>query len=309
MEVACPHCGEAVQVDDSQQDLSGRLRLCCDACESPFLIKLNRPELRVQGATADRSEEPVGTEPAENSAEQPVPESWMIVVHDLPETGINALRALLGQIPRFTRNPNKIPDMMSQFPYVFTGLSLEHSRRLEAFLQDCTASYEIGGSGRLPLAESPLGNPGEVAADEVPPDGPEEGPQQPGLTEETAAKPEGGAEPETADPQESVPSAEARTEETLRSQVVLLTVDVGPEVERYLGLVSARTIVPSSERNNDGVKKAEEKAARTLVDEAVELGAHAVLGLRTTVVALPGGETLVALQGSAVALVTPNEDT
>jgi hypothetical protein len=131
------------------------LRLSCDNCGKPLLLKLTQRELRVgTAATSDRAETTRQAEKsatAETTSAAPTDSgstNWELVVNEFPEESLSALRAVLSQVPRYSRNPNKLFDITAELPYRFGDLSFEQLSRLEACLADCRGSFERRPEGR-----------------------------------------------------------------------------------------------------------------------------------------------------------------
>jgi hypothetical protein len=73
--------------------------------------------------------------------------TWTLHVADFPAESLTALRAVLTQVPRYSRSPHKVFDMTVELPYQFDHLTSEEARLLEACLTDCGAQYRTT-SGR-----------------------------------------------------------------------------------------------------------------------------------------------------------------
>ena len=250
MDVACPKCGDRVSVDPSQANDQGIVELRCGNCHKRLLLKITPRDLKLDSDTAPTR----------------LPAAWAVVVRSLADEHHSALRTVLTQIPRFSRNPNKIPDLLGKLPYVFRGLSVEEARRMEACLDDCGSDFEIGAE--VDLLDS-------------------------GGTPEPPAAPE--------------PATEANESDTSAPRgMLVLTVDEGPAVARFIGLVSSCKKVQCSgsetlEQQEAIVLDAHQAALERLEDEAQRASADGILGLRSTV-SYRGTTLLVTLQGTAVQL-------
>lgn len=302
MEVSCPKCGNKVLLDHSTGGPDGLLRTTCGNCDKKILIKLNQRDLKLDGDIPISDPAPREPEPqreSEDGADETVPELWAVVVADFPSESETALRAVLAQIPRFSRNPNKIFDLLSHLPYVLSGLSFEEVSRLEACLQDCGSTFLLGPEREIVDAR---GQPLEIPKVEA------------GATEEQEA----GEPPPTAaapsDPSEdTLPTPERVAQsERVAAEVLLLSVESGVDVADWLGLVSARRVITDeggAAPSSQALDEAELDARDALARRALDAGADAVMGVRSSLSSLHEGSTVLTLEGTAIRRVTPSEGT
>ncbi len=145
MEVSCPKCGNRLPLRFGSADEQGMVRLRCDNCRKTVLLKVSRRDLRLEADATEPATLPESVAPA---TIQPVAQTvgetntWTLHVDEFPPESLVALRAVLSQVPRYSRNPNKVFDMTAALPYQFDHLTFEEVSRLEACLSDCEARYE-----------------------------------------------------------------------------------------------------------------------------------------------------------------------
>ena len=188
MQVACPRCGTENAIDESEQAADGRVRTRCTQCDAKLLIKVNRPDLKVADdipATQDSGENDVGL-----ASERLAPlseieidlgdegererDSWhVLVIHELEWSKVGDLRRALLGLPRFKRNPNKMQDVTSEFPFVIPDLAADGLKKLTDLLEGADARWETGSRHALLNARGELRPPEPepvaevVAEDEV----------------------------------------------------------------------------------------------------------------------------------------------
>ncbi len=144
MEVSCPQCGNRLPLSGGTPDEQGLVRLTCDNCRKRLLLKVSRHDLKLGAAKTEpvplpKSVAPEPAQPAASTAGEA--SAWTLHVAEFPADSLTALRAVLTQVPRYSRNPNKVFDMTTGLPYEFTSLTFEEVSRLEACLDDCGAQY------------------------------------------------------------------------------------------------------------------------------------------------------------------------
>jgi hypothetical protein len=145
MKVSCPHCGNNVPFTPRPPEEQGVIRLTCDNCQKVFRLKVSRPDLKLK---ADDPEASRPSAPSGSATDPPRPPPltetthWTLSVSEFPEESLPALRAVLTQVPRYSRNPNKVFDLTEELPYEFPRLTSEETRRLEICLAACGAQFQ-----------------------------------------------------------------------------------------------------------------------------------------------------------------------
>lgn len=191
MQVDCPRCGASNDIDETSADDVGRVRTACHECEARLLIKVNRPNLKVNPAIPETEEEQaerieqaaqrvsvldagfeidVGADATDDSAA-----AWLaVVVHEASGAGVADLRGALMGVRRFRANPNKLHDATAELPFIFDQLTDSDVRALSAALETSGARWEAGPRSSLldthgaVLDDAPLAAPPElvIAGDE-----------------------------------------------------------------------------------------------------------------------------------------------
>ena len=188
MQVRCPGCGEDVPVQGGEAADDGRVRLKCPGCNARLLLKINRPDLKIDGRIPIDDGDGDAPPTAARSSSLEALERFsidvgsgefsttgaglrVVVVQSLPEPALEELKRQLIRIPRFRRNPNKIHDATAELPFVLQGLEQEEADTLEALVGQsggaCIAGPEwriLDGAGQ-PRELRPLGEP--IAHEEV----------------------------------------------------------------------------------------------------------------------------------------------
>lgn len=167
MQVNCPGCGEEVAVEGAETAPDGRVRLRCPGCDSRLLIKINRPDLKVDDKIpTDNGDGEDAALPVDRTAALEALERFeidvgsgeyashgagmrVVVVQELSEAGREVLKRSLIRIPRFTRNPNKIHDATAELPYVLVGLEADEADELEALIVEEGGACVAGPEWRL----------------------------------------------------------------------------------------------------------------------------------------------------------------
>jgi len=151
MEVSCPGCGNRLPLSQGIPAEQGLLRLTCANCSRKLLLKVSRPDLKVsQSDLKPTTHTPEPDPPPKSVAtaqDQPRAQAgdaatrWTLHVDEFPPESLTALRAVLTQVPRYSRNPNKVFDMTAELPYEFSHLNHEQVSCLETCLDDFRARY------------------------------------------------------------------------------------------------------------------------------------------------------------------------
>ncbi len=188
MQITCPGCGESVHAGtDTAPD--GRVRVQCPGCDARLLVKINRPDLKVDDRIPTDNGDPdaraASLEALERfsidvgSGEFSTTGAGMrvVVVTALPDAARPALMQRLIRIPRFSRNPNKIHDATSELPYVLQGLEAEEADQVEALVVEQGGTCVAGPEWRVldeaghPRDLTPTAEPVEVEEFGEPDDG------------------------------------------------------------------------------------------------------------------------------------------
>jgi DNA-directed RNA polymerase subunit RPC12/RpoP len=144
VEVSCPQCGNRQRLSLVIPDEQGLLRLTCENCGKRLLLKVSRPDLKLEADETDPVPLPKSLAPESGQTLTPTvgtASSWALHVAEFPAEFLTTLRAALKQIPRYSRNPNKVFDMTVGLPYQFDDLTFKEVSLLEACLTDCGARY------------------------------------------------------------------------------------------------------------------------------------------------------------------------
>lgn len=165
MQVACPRCSTENEIDETEQAADGRVRMRCSNCNAKLLIKVNRPDLKLDSdipETPDDADNDVGTasvrlapldeleiELGEDDEVRERDDWHVLVVHELEWKRIGDFRRALLGTPKFKRNPNKMQDVTSAFPYVIQELAPEGLAKLTALLEGAEARWETGSRDAL----------------------------------------------------------------------------------------------------------------------------------------------------------------
>ena len=166
MNVACPRCGAKIDVASGETADDGRIRVPCTGCDAKLLIKVNRPDLKLDGSIPTSNGEELAPLAADRSTSLEALEQFsidvgsgeyssggaglrVVVVQSLPEEGLDELRRRLIRIPRFRRNPNKIHDATAELPYVLTNLEMEDEEDLEAMVVRLGGACVAGPEWRI----------------------------------------------------------------------------------------------------------------------------------------------------------------
>jgi DNA-directed RNA polymerase subunit RPC12/RpoP len=332
MDVSCTKCGKELPVDHGQADDAGLLHLQCSHCGKKLIVKLNRPNLKLSAdipntfpglSLTDLAQK---AESNKKDASEGVPVFWAARVSAFPSESVGALRAVLTQIPRYSRNPNKIFDLMGALPYLFSGLSFQEVCRIEACLNDCGATFTSGperdilGSltePSVPEEEAPAPAPArEQATEDIVPledlDASSEGDEgaKPRLEEASEAIPDGGEE-ERPDAQHSE-ADESTDAPDANEEVLMLAVHSNSPGAEWLTILCERLVLdtPPGERPSiQELKDATTKVQAMISAAARDCGAELVLGLSTSIFTLADGSTCLQVEGQAARRVTPTEGT
>jgi len=306
VDVSCPKCGKPLPVDHSQADESGLVRLQCFNCGKKLLLKVNRPDLKLSGDAGAIDSELSLTDLARKAEtkrggnRKGVTAFWAARVTAFPEESLSALRAVLTQIPRYARNPNKVFDLIGELPFVFAGLSFQEVSRLEACLHDCGATFRVGPEREV--LSAPQETQKETETSSVPQGQAKE-------PESTAAAVLESEPVESEDPTEEAEEAEDTfTATASRDEVLLLAVEVGPQIESWMKILSQRMVLdtpPGTRPSIEEINSAEAAARDLLRDSAREIGADVVLGLRSSLFTLADGSSMLQLEGNAARRATP----
>ena len=170
MRVTCPKCSTKVEIDPSERDDSGRVRLACADCGAKLLIKVKAQKLKLDdnipeegAADADTPARPsrtggsldlgaleVSTGVDDTSDEADASDaSWVVVVEALGDARITAIRTTLMRVPRFSRNPNKLHDLTDELPFVLGGIGEADAKQLEGTLAALGTTCRVGPESKL----------------------------------------------------------------------------------------------------------------------------------------------------------------
>jgi|GEM_PF-3866471 len=153
MKVNCPRCNAEVEIDEADADDQSRVRLRCAECNAKILIRVNRPELKVDEATPRPARRLHGLDgiSIERADETGGAKRSLRVAH-VPEDCLPDFRAGLKGTEIYGNNPNKLNWVLSEPPYVLEGLSIEEATEIEAWVQEVggqLASDDDGDSDEL----------------------------------------------------------------------------------------------------------------------------------------------------------------
>jgi predicted Zn finger-like uncharacterized protein len=166
MQITCPGCGAKVAVQSGETAPDGRVRVQCPGCEARLLIKINRPDLKIDDRIPTTDGNGEAALPLDRSSGLGSLERFsidvgsgefsssgaglrVVVVQTLPEAGLSELRRGLIRIPRFSRNPNKVHDATAELPFILTGLEQEEADALEALVIEQGGSCVAGPEWRV----------------------------------------------------------------------------------------------------------------------------------------------------------------
>jgi DNA-directed RNA polymerase subunit RPC12/RpoP len=167
MQISCPKCGESIPVDHAEADDTGKVRLQCGECSARLLIKVNRPELKVdQSIPLTPAPEPAPDVPQNGrldelddlSIERSTGDddgSRTVVVRSLPAGAMSELRRALFLVPRLSSNPNKLMQLLAQLPYRFEGLTEAEADTLEGRLDELGAVLADADDEDFELPDEP----------------------------------------------------------------------------------------------------------------------------------------------------------
>jgi len=334
MDVSCTKCGKDLPVDHGQADDAGLLHLQCSHCGKKLIVKLNRPNLKLSAdipstfpglSLTDLAQK---AESNKKDASEGVPVFWAARVSAFPRESVGALRAVLTQIPRYSRNPNKIFDLMGELPYLFSGLSFQEVSRIEACLNDCGATFTSGperdvlGSLTEPSApeeEAPAPSGEQETEDMVPLENLDASAEdneeaKPRLEKASEADPDGGegeGEGEGARSQRSE-ADESTDDDDADEEVLMLAIHSDPPGLEWLPILCERLVLdtPAGERPSmQDLKDATTKVQAMISAAARDCGADLVLGVSTSIFTLADGSTCLQLEGQAARRITPTEGT
>ena len=332
MDVSCTKCGKDLPVDHGQADDAGLLHLQCSHCGKKLIVKLNRPNLKLSADIPNTFPGLSLTDLAHKAdsnkkdASEGVPVFWAARVSAFPSESVGALRAVLTQIPRYSRNPNKIFDLMGELPYLFSGLSFQEVSRIEACLNDCGATFTSGPERDV------LGNLAEPSVPEEEASAP-----APSLEQETedmvplenldaSAEDEEGAKPKLEKASKAAPyegeeeepgSQHSEVDESTDDadaddEVLILAIHSDPSGAEWLPILCERLVLdtPPGERPSmQELKEATTEVQAMISAAARDCGADLVLGVSTSIFTLADGSTCLQLEGQAARRATPTEGT
>ena len=166
MQATCPGCGAKVDLQGGDTAPDGRVRVKCEGCDARLLIKINRPDLKIDQRIPTTNGDGDAPLAADRSASIEALERFsidvgsgefsahgaglrVVVVQTLPEAGRDELKRGLIRVPRFSRNPNKVHDATAELPYVLTGLEQEEADALEALVLEHGGACIAGPEWRV----------------------------------------------------------------------------------------------------------------------------------------------------------------